>query len=58
MVMAAVSACTSELKGSLGDLQAELRAQRVELDRQKFFLGFRHIDNIGGDGCGAASDAV
>ena len=49
MIMAAVSAGTSELKGSLGSLQDELRAQRAELDRRKSFLGFRHIDNIGGD---------
>ena len=58
MIMAAVSAGTSEHKSSLGDLQAELRAQRVELYRQKSFLGFRHIENIGDDGGGAASDAV
>ena len=48
MIMAAVSAGTSELKGSLSTLQGELRAQRTELDRQKSFLGFSHIDNIGG----------
>ena len=35
MIMAEVSAGTSELNGSLGTLQAELRAQRTELDRQK-----------------------
>ena len=50
MIMAAVSAGTSELKSSLGNLQAELRAQRTELDRQKSYLGFSHIGNIGGGG--------
>ena len=55
MIMAAVSAGTSELKGSLSTLQDELRAQRTELDRQKSYFGFSHIDNIG-DG-GGADDA-
>lgn len=52
MIMAAVSAGTLELKGSLGSLQGELQAQRTELDRHRSFLGYSHVGDIsGGGGC-------
>ena len=55
MIMAAVSAGTLELKGSLGSLQGELQAQRTELDRHRSFLGYSHVGDIGGGGGGGCA---